>query len=83
MASCQLVLPCRGLSREHCSILIDRGEHFIMDLESSNQTYRYNKERIDSIRVSLYRESGTEVLKGCYYLLHLCHVEVMPIRTSL
>ena len=38
--TCQIVLPLHERSRKHCSILIDKGEHFIMDLNSSHQTLR-------------------------------------------
>ena len=37
---CQLPLPLSNLSRKHCRILIEENEHFIMDLDSQNKTYR-------------------------------------------
>ena len=37
---CDLHLPYNNLSKQHCRILIDNNEHFIMDLNSRNKTHR-------------------------------------------
>ena len=50
--SCDLALPFHGLSRKHCCILIDEEEHFIMDLNSRNKTYR----RTHCLRPNIYYE---------------------------
>ena len=37
---CDVPIPVRALSRRHAILLVEEGEHFIMDLGSRNCTYR-------------------------------------------
>ena len=39
-ALCDIHLPYNNLSKQHCKILIDNTEHFIMDMDSRNKTHR-------------------------------------------
>lgn len=37
---CDVCIPVRALSRQHATILVEEGEHFVQDLDSRNYTYR-------------------------------------------
>lgn len=60
-SDCDVFISSRGLSRVHCSILVDNGEHFIMDHKSSNQTHRHSH----CLRPSVFYE----LTDGCELLL--------------
>ncbi len=49
---CDIHIPHNNLSKQHCQILIDKDDHFIMDLDSRNKTYR----RAHCLRPNTYYE---------------------------
>ena len=64
-----MFIPDQGVSRVHCTVLIENGEHFIMDHDSRNKTYRNRR----CIRPNVYYEltDGCELfmstLRCVYY----------------
>ena len=60
-----MFIPGRGVSRVHCAVLIENGEHFIMDHGSNNKTYRNRH----CIRPNVYYE----LTDGCELFLSTVH----------